>query len=204
MLYVYIACLTFGVLYAIVASFLGSEGFDDGSMDGHDGGDAADVPSPFNPLVIASAIAAFGAVGIIGKMGLGMGDMPSSLLALTFAGIVGAAMFFGVVKLMYSSQSNSTFSLSSMEGADAQVITPIPEKGMGEIALAVNGVRYNFSARSYENKAIGRGETVRIKEMSGNTAIVTHKISIDDIENIDVMAESDKKDKENNIRGTDL
>lgn len=213
LIYVYIGCLTFGTLYAFASFLLGGHGADHGSLDhggldhsGLDhgtvdsGGDSADLPSPFNPLVLASAIATFGAVGIISKMGFSMGDFSSAALSLGFSGMVGAAMFFGVVKLMYDSQSNSTFSVEDIVGCEAEIITPIPEKGMGEIVLVYNGIRYNFSAKAYNETSIGRGESVVIKAVSGNTALVAQKLSIEDFENmeIDIGGLEKRKKNENN------
>ncbi len=188
MLYVYIGCLTFGTLYAIVSALLGAHGFDHGGGDhgGGHGADHGDVPSPFNPLVIASAIATFGAVGLISKQGFGMGEVVSLLFALFFAGLVGTVIFFGVVKLMYNSQSNSTFSVSDLVGYDAEVTLTIPENGLGEVAIVVNGIRYNYSAKSEKNAGIGRGEKVVVQDVTGSVVTVTPKITIDDIDSIDV------------------
>lgn len=68
MFYIYIGCLTFGVLYSIISAVFGSHGFDHGGLhhagiDIHGDADGADLPSPFNPIVIASAIATFGEIG---------------------------------------------------------------------------------------------------------------------------------------------
>ena len=90
-------------------------------------------------------------------------------------------MFFGIVKFMYGSQSNSTYSQSDIIGIEAEVITPVPEKGLGEIAYTINGVRYNIPAKSAFSSSIGRGSTVKIKDVSGNIAVVTQKITIDDL-----------------------
>lgn len=200
MLYVYIGCFTFGLFYSIVSSVLGGDGGDGGDCAADQGGDdAGDIPSPFNPLVIASAITAFGAVGLISKLGFKLGDLMSSVFALSFAGITGAAIFFGVVRLMYSSQSNSSFSLSDLVGAEAEIITPVPGSGLGEIVLVVNGVRYNFTAKAAHDEVLGRGEIVRIKEMSGNIAVVTRKITINDYETYELGDRQCEKDKENNI-----
>ena len=88
------------------------------------------MPSPFNPLVIASAITAFGAFGLIGKAGFKWGDLISTIVALAFAGAVGTIIFFGIVKFMYNSQSNSMFSLDELTGTEAEVTTPVPENGL--------------------------------------------------------------------------
>lgn len=210
MLYVYIVCLVFGIGYSAVSAVFGSHGFDHGGFDhggldhgggtgGHQGADASDMPSLFNPLVIASAIMAFGTVGLVGKAGFNWNDLISAIIALVFAGVVGAAIFFGIVKFMYNSQSNSVFSLEELEGKEAEVITPVPENGLGEIAYVINGMRYNLSAKSFGNVKIPRGRKVIIREITGNCAIVQEKITLDDLAAIDTNEEKRSSDKMNNI-----
>lgn len=199
MIYVYIGCLAFGAFYSIASLFLGGHGFDHGGHDGinFDHGDGGDVPSPFNPLVIASAITAFGAVGIITKLGLGSSDTVSLISALLFAGVVGAIIFFGIVRLMYSSQSNSTFSQDDLVGIEAKVITPIPQDGMGEISYVVNGIRNCMTAKSLNNNFIGREEIVKIKEVSGNIAAVMKKLTVDDLTEYGTEVVKDDQDLKN-------
>jgi len=146
------------------------------------GSDSSDTPSPFNPLVIAGAISTFGAVGIISMEGFGLSGLMSTIISLGFAGAIGAALFYGIVKFMYGSQSNSIYSLDELAGTEAEVITPVPEKGLGEIAYVANGIRYTQSARSMEGSAIKRGATVVIREIAGNVAVVQQKLTLDDIE----------------------
>ena len=146
------------------------------------GSDSSDTPSPFNPLVIAGAISTFGAVGIISMEGFGLSGLMSTIISLGFAGAIGAALFYGIVKFMYGSQSNSIYSLDELAGTEAEVITPVPEKGLGEIAYVANGIRYTQSARSMEGSAIKRGVTVVIREIAGNVAVVQQKLTLDDIE----------------------
>ncbi|NLK88417.1 MAG: hypothetical protein GX279_13175 [Clostridiaceae bacterium] len=154
---------------------------------GHDGahavshGDDAHTPSPFNPLVIASAITAFGAAGLISMTGFGLNSLMSTIVALGFSGAIGAALFFGVVKFMYGSQSNSVFSLDDLIGFEAEVITPLPEKGLGEIAYMAHGMRSTISARSVDGTEIQRGSRVIIREITGNAAVVQLKLTLDDI-----------------------
>ena len=203
MLYVFIGCLTFGVAFSVLSALLGPHtpghgGFDHGGGIGeHSGVDHADTPSPFNPLVISSAITAFGAVGLIAKTGFGMGDLLSTIISLGFAGVIGAAMFFGVVKFMYGSQSNSVFSIQDLVGAEAEVITPIPLKGMGEITYVINGVRYNLPARAFPGEDIKRGAAVIIREVSGNTALVQKKITLDDLSSYETEKEKPQGRVEN-------
>ncbi len=195
MLFVFIGCLTFGVAFSILSVFLGHGhgSFDHGGgVDGaHSGVDSADVPSPLNPLVLSSAITAFGAVGLIAKTGFAMGDLLSTIVSLGFAGIIGAIMFFGVVKFMYGSQSNSVFSLSDLVDTEAEVLTPIPEKGLGEVAYIINGIRYTLPARSLAGEEVQRGSTVLIREVANNVALVQKKISLDELSEYE--AEEQKK-----------
>ncbi len=159
----------------------------DHCMDaGHDGahhahGDDADSPSPFSPLVIASAITTFGAIGLISMTGFGLDGLMSTIVALGFAGAIGVALFFGVVKFMYGSQSNSVFSLDELIGFEAEIITPVPENGLGEIAYKANGIRSTLTARSLDGEAIRRGADVIIREISGSVAVVQQKLTLDDV-----------------------
>ena len=173
-----------------------------GADAGHDGthhashGDDADSPSPFNPLVIASAITTFGAVGLISMTGFGLDGLMSTIVALGFAGAIGVALFFGVVKFMYGSQSNSVFSLDDLIGFEAEVITPVPEKGLGEIAYKANGIRSTLTARSLDGEAIKRGANVIIREITGSVALVQQKLTLDDIV-FDNVPENSWEDREN-------
>lgn len=206
MLSVFIGCLSFGVAFSVLSMFFGSHGGGHGGFDhgggigGHSGVDHADTPSPFNPLVISSAITAFGAVGLIAKTGFHMGDMLSTLFGLGFAGAIGTAIFFGIVKFMYGSQSNTVFSLTDLVDTEAEVITPIPANGMGEIAYVINGIRYNLCARSYPGEDIQRGAKVIIREISRNAALVQKKIDLDDLSLYDIQDEMKGEKPLNNTK----
>lgn len=187
MLYVFIGCLTFGVAFSIMSLVFGSHGHGDGGfdhgggMDGHHAGiDSADAPSPLNPLVLSSAVTGFGAVGLIAKTGFALGDLLSTVVSLGFAAAVGIIMFYGVVKFMYNSQSNSVFSLSDLIDMEAEVLTPIPENGFGEIAYVINGIRYTIPAKSAGGEVL-RGASVIIREIAGNVALVQKKVSLDEL-----------------------
>lgn len=200
MLYVFIGCLAFGVVYSAVSLVLGGDSFDHGvdhagAGDIDHGGDGADGPSLFNPLVIASAITAFGAVGLAAMKGFGMSSLLSTVVALAFAGAIGAAIFFGIVKFMYGSQSNSMFSLNDLIDTEAEILTPIPKNGLGEIAYVANGIRYTLSARSLGGENVDRGAAVVIRELAGSVAIVQRKITIEEIELLYDEQEEGKNEK---------
>ncbi len=177
MFYVYIGCLTFGVLYTVLSVVLGSHGFEHGGIDhgGLQGRDADDVPSPLNPVVIAVAIAAFGAAGIVGKAGFGMSELVSAAFSAVCAAAVGAAVFFGIRRFFYQAKVDTRFSRENLINSEAEVLTPIPVQGVGEIVYNMNGMRNSLPAMSKHNEFLGRGETVIIQSIENHTAFVAQK-----------------------------
>jgi len=58
-------------------------------------------------------------------------------------------------------------------GLTAEVVAPIPEDGIGEIAVIAQGSRVTYPARSSQGKAIKRGSLVVIDQMLGTQALVS-------------------------------
>lgn len=201
MLYLYLGCITFGLVYCIFAAVLGAHGFDHGGVDhgGDIGHDGADMPSPFNPLVISSAITTFGVSGFIGKAAFNLTDIWSLVYSFGISVMIGAVIFFTVVKFMYSSQSNSSFSQADLVDTEAEVLTPVPRNGIGEIIYTVNGVRCSLPARSLYKEDLSRGDVVRIKDITGNVAIVAKKLTIDQIDECTQEDRHKSKDNINNL-----
>lgn len=192
MFYVYVGCLLFGILFSLVGFLLDGHGFDFDGVHVDGGGDG---PGIFSPLVITSSITVFGGTGIVSMVGLKMGGLSSAITSLTFAAIIGATIFFGVVRLAYNSQSNSTFSQNDLVGLDCEVVTPIPAKGVGEIVYVINGQRHSLPAKSTCSDTIGKGEVVCIKEVTGNAAIVSRKVTIQEVY-LDEIDVNDNKQKD--------
>ena len=64
-------------------------------------------------------------------------------------------------------QSSSESHVADLIGAEANVITPIPENGVGEIAYVVGGTRYTAPARAENGAAVANGQTVKITRIVG-------------------------------------
>jgi membrane protein implicated in regulation of membrane protease activity len=128
--------------------------------------------SPLSPIVIASFLASFGAFGILGREWIGLGAPSSALFAVGCGLAVAAVMFTVVVKIFIASQGSSHAMLSDLQGRAAEVITPIPEGGIGEIAYVARGTRYTSSAKSRTGEEIGRGSAVRIVQVAGGVVYV--------------------------------
>ncbi len=175
---VYIALLLVGVVYAVISGALGWLGDLGGGdihvdMSGHlDAGHA----HPVSGTIIATFITGFGAGGVIAHYVLKWALLGGVGLALAF-GVVLAGSAFLVMDLIFRhTQAGSEFSLDQMVGAEAEVITSIPDGGgIGEAAYVVKGQREVSPARSVDGSALAKGRVVVIEKVSGATVYVRAK-----------------------------
>ncbi len=173
---IYGICLVTGLIFTVVSvmfgHFFGHGGHVAGS-GGHveAGADSSDAPgiSIFSPTIIASFITAFGGFGLIftqfpkteqrghqraafaARRSRGGGRVVSCFCARCFA--------------IRKVPANPTW--PGLIGAEANVITPIPENGVGEIAYVVGDTRYTAPARSENGAAVANGRTVKITRIVG-------------------------------------
>jgi membrane protein implicated in regulation of membrane protease activity len=173
---IYGICLVTGLLFTVVSvvfgHFFGHAGHVAGS-GGHAeaGGDASDDPgmSIFSPTVIASFITAFGGFGLIfTQFPATSNAIVSAPLSLVGGFIIAAAMYFFFGSVFRHTQSSSESRVTALPGTEANVITPIPENGVGEIAYVVGGTRYTASARAENGAAVANGQTVKIVRVVGS------------------------------------
>jgi membrane-bound ClpP family serine protease len=172
---IYGICLVTGLIFTFVSvlagHFFGHSGHVAGS-GGHveAGADSSDAPgiSIFSPTIMASFITAFGGFGLIftqfPKTSNAAISAPLSLLG----GLaVAAVMYLFLSTVFRHTQSSSESHVARLVGAEANVITPIPENGMGEIAYVVGETRYTAPARSESGAAVANGRTVKITRIVG-------------------------------------
>lgn len=179
---VYAGALGIGVVYVILLMlFQGIGEVADGLGDLFsflDGG--ADVPMDMGDmdgdgagislLAITIFISAFGAFGLAGTgFGAGAGG---SLITATLGGIVFGGLGQAFFLYVLSPTTNSLVTQSKLEGMTAEVTTPIPDGGIGQISLVVQGSRINYSARSLVDGPLKRGTEVRIERIIGSVATV--------------------------------
>jgi membrane-bound ClpP family serine protease len=70
--------------------------------------------------------------------------------------------------LFSKTQSSSESKVGSLAGMTATIITPIPEKGVGEIAYVQGGTRYTAPAREETGVAVAAGQLVKITRVVGS------------------------------------
>lgn len=126
----------------------------------------------FSPLAVATLLGATGAYGLIAKFGLAVSDNASLYFAIPAAVLTTYGVTYVGWRLVVSSRGSSQIRIADLCGARAEVITPIPAGGVGEVAALVCGQRYNSAARECEGREVPRGTTVTVEEMVGTTLVV--------------------------------
>jgi membrane protein implicated in regulation of membrane protease activity len=173
---IYGICLVVGLIFTlssvIFGHFFGSGDHVVGS-GGHveAGADASDAPgiSIFSPTIIAAFITAFGGFGLIftqfPKTNSPVISAPFSFLG----GLAVAGVLLVFLRWVFGhTQSSSESRVTQLIGAEANVITPIPASGVGEIAYVVGDTRYTAPARGENDSSVANGRTVKITRIVGS------------------------------------
>jgi membrane protein implicated in regulation of membrane protease activity len=126
----------------------------------------------FSPLALAAFAGALGAFGLIARLGLGLDDWASLLVAVPAGMATSYAASYAGWKVMSGAEASSQIRSADLEGARAEVLTPIPGGGLGEVAALVNGQRFTASAREAEGREVPRGAHVTVVQMVGSTLVV--------------------------------
>jgi len=172
---IYSICLVTGLIFTVVSvmagHFFGHGGHVAGS-GGHveAGADASDAPgiSIFSPTIIASFITAFGGFGLIFTEFYHTRPAEiSAPLSLVGGLVVAGVLYLFLGTVFRHTQGSSESHVARLIGAEANVITPIPENGVGEIAYVVGDTRYTAPARGEKGTAVANGRTVKITRIVG-------------------------------------
>lgn len=168
---VYAAIAVLSFLYAVIA-LVGAEVGDaldfDIDTEGDTGIDFIDV----SPFALAMFGSTFGLVGLLTRLWLDMETTPSILWAVGSGVVVGAvAQTFFIYVLSPSKSSHYSLQQDAI-GREAEVITTIPSKGLGEVAFNNVSGRVKLGARSATGEEIGYGNVVIIKRIVGRVAFV--------------------------------
>jgi membrane protein implicated in regulation of membrane protease activity len=181
---VYAASLFIGVMYAAFLLFfqgigdaLGDLDFDLdvdtdlGDIDLVDADGAAEATG-VSMLAIASFVTAFGAFGLV--VAIAGASAVLSLVAAVMGGLafgIAAQVFFLYI---LSPTISSEIRQTKLIGMVAEITTPIPMHGVGQIAFVAQGSRVTYSARATEEDlSVDRGTPVRIERIVGGMAYVS-------------------------------
>lgn len=123
-----------------------------------------------NDLFSVSSIAAFvGSFGFGGAIGLSLTG--SMLIAVAVGVVVGALAGFGAIRLTRALRrdDSASFSVNTLIGHPAVVITAIPSDGYGEVRLNAGGHVRKYSARCAQ--AVPAGGEVWVSAVVSPTAV---------------------------------
>ncbi|AFV89853.1 hypothetical protein PACID_20620 [Acidipropionibacterium acidipropionici ATCC 4875] len=138
-------------------------------------GDLVDAFSHLDAIggeyVSTAVIAAFiGALGFGGALVMGLtGSTGWAIGAGCGAGVLFGAGASWLTRVLKGSGSSYTPTGSELIGAEAHVISPIPQDGMGQIRLSVHGHLLTLNARS--QSPVEAGERVWISRRLSPTAV---------------------------------
>ena len=142
-----------------------------GHLDLH--ADSGHEAASVSTLAVASFISSFGAFGLIAVTLFDAGTI-ASLFAALFGGIVlgiAAQLFFLYI---LSPTVSSEVQQAKLIGQVAEITTPIPVNGVGQIAFVAQGGRVTYSARATDTTLmVERGTPVRIERLVGGLAYVS-------------------------------
>ena len=194
---IYFALLGIGVIYALIILITGGLhdidvpglDIDIGELDigGHhlpevpvhldldhapsfDHGDVG-VPS-LSPITIASFVTAFGSFGLLAVYLFNVSDRFSLLWAAGGGLVVAIIAHFAFGYFLIAPQGSSEVRARDIIGLTAEVITPIPADGVGQIAFVAQGRRVTASARSAGGVPVAKGTPVSIQSFTGSAAVV--------------------------------
>jgi len=179
---IYAICLVVGLVFTLLSvlagHFFGGHETHVTGSGGHAeaGADSSDMPgvSVFSPTILATFITAFGGFGLIfSQFAPTRPTIISAPLSLGCAVVVAGCLYKFLIMLFSHTQSSSESRIAKVVGIEANVISPIMENGVGEIAYVVGGSRYTAPARAENGKAAASGQTVKITRVVGSQFYVS-------------------------------
>jgi len=130
---------------------------------------------PFSPMIIAMFLACFGLGGIIFTKAVPIGLF--SFLPSVACGVAGAWSLLGLFnKVFAATEASSEAEVWRLVGHEAEVITPIPQSGVGEIQYVARGSTFSAPARTDDATPLGRGMKATIIDASQSIFIVRKSV----------------------------
>ena len=181
---IYVVCFGAGLLFTLVSAFFAH------AFSGHDGhldhlgsgGHAEagfgtnDMPgfAALSPTTIASFITAFGGFGMIfSTLEITRNPWVNVPLSLLSGLLIAAVVLWVFRSIFRKTQSSSEGRVADLVDLVATVITPVPERGVGEIAYVQGGTRYTAPARAEDGKPIAVGRAAKITRIVSSQFYVT-------------------------------
>ncbi|RUS48341.1 NfeD family protein [Cohnella sp. AR92] len=161
-------CLLFGALVALITLIFG-----DGLGDAVGGMFSIDFHHLFQPVVLSGGITVFGGMGLLLHHYSSLSGAGIYVLAILGAAAIATGMYFIYVRPMRNSENSTGYSMQELTGMIAEVLTPLPSSGYGEV-LVKAGVSYsNHVAASFDREEVPAGTRVVVVEVKEGTLYVS-------------------------------
>jgi len=150
---------------------------DSGSTDADLSGDGSDVS--FQYLSIQSISAYFMIFGLTG-LALHRQSQVSAWLSLLLSVVAGLAtlkILAWIYQIINSLQSTGNLDLSHVAGSEGQVYATIPQNGIGQVQIRVEGRIRTFDAQSKDGSSLETGTPVRVVEMRSDHRLIVEKVN---------------------------
>lgn len=180
---IYWTCLIGGMLFSVL-TFLLSDFFDHGiggdTSAGVEHGEIA-LGDIFHPIIIVSAIMAFGGAGLITERVADVDAVSEGAIAAAVALVLSVGLYFLYVKPMRNRENSVSYSMAELPGRIGRISTPIPVGGYGEVQLSIAGSNVYQIAVSMDGIAIPEGCEVVVVDIQEHALCVvpvdnTHKL----------------------------
>lgn len=170
---VFLAITFLGFVLLAGSAFLAHD-HDAGDHD-HDHGHEADqgnepTVSIFSFKVIGAFIMGFGAAGAIARY-YENGWLASSFSGLA-TGILLGLFMYGILRMVYSQQSDSLVPTDQTIGKSGLVTIGIDKNSVGQVSVALSGQSRSYLARGVSGEAIPKGQTVIVRQTNGSELLV--------------------------------
>lgn len=138
---VYVGCLTFGLLFAIVSILFDSilDNFLDGFFDALDFSHSG----AFSSTVLVSVITIFGGAGLLLSSYTTWSTAFVNTIAFFSAMAFSTLFYFLYVKPMRNSESSTSFFLHELIGKQGEIIVAVPKQGFGEVLIKAGASNTN-------------------------------------------------------------
>jgi len=188
---IYTICFVAGFIFLLITFLLGMFGDISGADSDASGGDydasgadsdtqagdihheisaaEAAVISPLSPTIIALTLTCFGAFGVILTI-MDVQDLFVPAISIFVSLGISAVMYLALNHFLGKAQATSTIKIDELVGTIGEVTTPIPQDGLGVVALIAKGSRISYSAKS--SMPIKAGVSVRVKRISAQVLFV--------------------------------
>ena len=170
----YLGLLGLGLAYALLAGLTGwlsDLGGGDIHFDTSGHLDAGHL-HPISGTTVATFITGFGGGGTVAHYFLNWSLLGGLALGVATGAIVAGAAYALLEVVFRHTEAGSEYTVEEVIGREAEVITAIPEGGVGEIAYIARGQRVSCSAKSVDGATIPKGSLVLVDKITGSTAYV--------------------------------